>query len=421
MSTAGPPKLSGGKGIPWYVSIIPLNMAVGASSVLSTLMALALGASVAEIGLMVSSGAIATIISSTVWGKLSDRSGRRKIYLVIIFLLLGPTFLVLSTAGSVPQLILYYTILSILTSGIAPIAVMFSVETCRGKNWQIEVARFNSISSLGNILGFAMNTFVALFIQINGLFYISSALCLVAVVIFWLIAEETHITLERHAFLIIHLKDAERFFSPRSIFHYLDIRQLKVPWNLKRLKPLHLLFLACFVQWTGVFFFNVGQTPLMKDLGLSDSIILAINALASAVPVITFSRIAPSLKQNHKKIINTAIFSRGFLMLCWGALPIFLIYPFRYVSVFPLLFSLLFPFFYSILWLPITTFAISSAPENNKGSAQGELLSAMAVANALGSALGGLVITTMGYTVGFIVAAIISVIAAPVISRINMI
>ena len=67
MSTASSLKQGGGKGIPWYVSIIPLNMAVGASSVLSTLIALSLGASVAEIGLMMSSGAVATIIFSTVW------------------------------------------------------------------------------------------------------------------------------------------------------------------------------------------------------------------------------------------------------------------------------------------------------------------------------------------------------------------
>jgi len=421
MSTASSPKQGGGKGIPWYASIIPLNMAVGASSVLSTLVALSLGASVAEIGLMTSSGAVVTIIFSTVWGKLSDRSRLRKRYLLIIFFLLGPMFLVLSTASSVPQLILYYTLLSVLTSGITPIAVMYSVETSRGKNWQGEVARFNSISSLGNILGFAMNTFVALFFRINWLFYISSALCFVEALLFWQIAEETSITLERHAFPILHLRDAERLFSLRSIFHYLDIRQLQIPRSLKQLKPLHLLFLACFIHWTGVFFFSVGQTPLMKDLGLSNSIILAINVSASAVPVITFSKIAPSLKKDRKRIINTAIFSRGFLMLCWGALPIFLIHPFPYVFVFPLLFSILFPFFYSILWLPITTFAISSAPKNNKGSAQGELLSAMAIAKAFGSALGGLVMATMGYTVGFVIAAIISVVAAPVISRINMI
>jgi len=421
MSTASSLKQGGGKGIPWYVSIIPLNMAVGASSVLSTLIALSLGASVAEIGLMMSSGAVATIIFSTVWGKLSDRSGLRKRYLLVIVLLLGPTFLVLSTASSVPQLVFYYTLLSVLTSGISPIAVMYAVETCRGKNWQGEVARFNSISSLGNILGFAMNTFVALFFRINWLFYISSALCLIAALLFWQIAEEPYITLERHAFPIIHLRDAERLFSPKSIFHYLDIKHIQMPRSLKQLKPLHLLFLACFIQWTGIFFFSVGQTPLMKDIGLSDSFILAINASASAVQVIAFGKIAPSLKQDHKKLINTAIFSRGFLILCWGALPIFLIYPFSYAFVFPLLFSILFPFLYSILWLPITTFAISSAPKNSKGSAQGELLSAMAVANAFGSALGGIVMTTMGYTVGFVIAAIISVLAAPVISRINMI
>ena len=159
----------------------------------------------------------------------------------------------------------------------------------------------------------------------------------------------------------------------------------------------------------------------MEDLGLSDSTILAINASIYAVLVVAFTKIVPSLKQNHMKLIRLAIFSRAFLILCWGALPIFLIHPLPYVFVFPLLFSLLFNLFYSILWIPIVTFAIASAPENSKGSTQGELLSALAVANVIGAALGGIVITTFGYTIGFVIAAIICILTIPVISRINMI
>jgi len=421
MALAEPPKGDERKRIPWYFSMIPFNMAIGSSSVLTTLVALSLNASVAEIGLMVASGAITTIIFSTAWGKLSDRSGIRIKYLIILFVLLGPIFLILSTANSIQQLILYYTLLAIFSSGVSPIAVMYAVEACRSRNWQREVARYNSISSIGTIFGFVINTFVALLLHVNWLFYISSILCFFSAFFLWQTAQESHITLERHAFPIRHLRDAEHLLSPRPIFHYLDIRKIQIPRNLGKFKPLHLLFLACFIHWLGIFFFNVGQTPLMKELGLSDSMILAINALSSVVPVVAFGKIVPSLKQDHKKLINMAIFSRGILIICWGALSTFTTRPFPYIFVLPLLFSVLFPFFYAVLWLPIITFAISSAPEHSKGSIQGELLSVMAVSNALGSALGGFVMTNLGYIIGFILAAIISILATPIISRINMI
>jgi MFS family permease len=405
---------------PWYLSTIPLNMAIGATPVISTLLILSLGGTVTEVGLMISSGAVATIIFSTIWGELSDRSALRKRYLLIIIIFLAPTLFLFSIASSLPQVVLYYTLLSIFSSGVAPIAVMYTVETCIGKDWQKEIAMYNSISSLGTILGFAMNSLLALFLQLKWLFCISAALCLISAAMLWKIGRESYITLERHAFPIRSLRDAERLISP--IFHRLDLRHLRIPRSLKQFKPLQLLFLACFIQWTGICFYAVGQTPLMKDLGLSDSAILAINTSVYAVLALSFAKIAPSLKQERKKLMNKAIYGRALLIIGWGIFSLFVTRSFPYVLIFifPLILIATINLLYTILWLPIVTFTVSSAPEHSKGSSQGELLSVIALSNALGSALGGLVMGSMGYTIGFVTAAIISVLAVPIISRIEM-
>lgn len=405
---------------PWYLSVIPLNMAIGAITVISTLLILSLGETVTEVGLMISSGAVATIIFSIIWGELSDRTGLRKRYLLLIFILLAPTFFLLSTASPIPQVVLYYTLLSIFSSGVAPIAVMSTVETCIGKNWQKEVAMYNSISSLGTILGFAMNSLLALFLQLKWLFIVSAALCLISAAMLWKIGRESYITLERHAFPIRSLRDAERLFSP--ILHRLDLRHFRVPRSLKQFKPLQLLFLACFIQWTGINFYSVGTTPLMENFGLSDSAILAINTCVYAVLALSFAKIVPSLKQDKKKLMNKAIYGRALLIVGWGIFSLFVTRSFPYVLIFffPLILTTTLNLLYTILWLPIVTFTVSSAPEHSKGSSQGELLSVIALSNAFGSALGGLVMGSMGYAIGFFTAAIISVLAVPIISRIEM-
>ncbi len=408
--------------MPWYFALVPLNMALGSSGIVSTLLALSLGASLTEVGLLSAANAIATIIFSTIWGKLSDSSGTRKKYLMIIFFALIPIFIILTIVNSVFQLILFYSMLAIFTSGISPIGIMLAVEICKGKNWEGEVSRYNSISSVGTIFGLVMNTIAALFFKVSWLFYISSALCLIAMLILWRFAEEPEITFERQVFPIISLRAAEKFFSPRFILHFLDIRRLRIPKiKISRLKPLQLLFLACFIQWTGIHFFSIGQTPLMKRLGMSDSLILALNASASFVSVFAFSKIVPSLKQRRRKLINTAIIWRSTFILGWAGISLLLIKTTPYAFVFPFLLGIIWPISYAMIWLPIVTYTISSSPANKKASTQGALISSTALANALGSTLGGFVMSTFGYTMGFISAAIITILSMPIFSRVDTI
>jgi MFS family permease len=410
----------------WYLSIVPLNIAIGSSGILTTLVALSLGANVADLGVMTAAGAGATIILSSVWGKMSDSSGNRKKFLLLFFAALGPIFLVLSATNYVLQLIVIYALMAVFTSGIAPIATMYTVENCKAKDWQNSLARYNSMTSFGTIIGLVANTIVATFFQTHWLFYISAAMCFIAAFVLMITGREPGTKLERHHFPVIHFRHAERFHSPRPIFHTLDMHRLrafmrKPHISLSPQEPLHLLFLACFVHWTGIFFYGVGQTPLMKDLGLSDSAILAINALTNVASAVAFIKIAPLMKHDHKSLLRNVVVGRVGLIFGWAALPIFLIRPSSLAFVFPMALSVAFTVFYAMIWMPITTFAISQAPEHHKGVVQGELLSIIALANVVGSTIGGLVITSLGYTVGFVLAAIIALLMIPIISRIDTI
>ncbi|MEM3404502.1 MAG: MFS transporter [Nitrososphaeria archaeon] len=404
----------------WYTPFILVNMVIGASSVLTTLVALSLGASVADIGLMTSAGAAATIVFSTVWGRLSDISGVRKNYLVFLFAALGPLFILLGFTDSVLQLVVLNTVIMTFISGVTPIAVMYVVESCKTKDWHEEVARYNSITNVGAILGLIVSTMVSAFFRTSLSFYLMSAFCIIAAISLWKIGEETKITLERQVFPIRNFRDAERFLIHRSFFHYLRLRRVQFPRRLSQFKPLQLLFLACFMHWLGIFSFMIGQVPIMKDLNLSDSVILAINAVTGTSAALAFSKIAPAIKTDYKKLIRSMTALRTALILYWSMFPLLFIYQLQYVFVFPLLSSIVFPITYAIVWLPIVTSAISFAPHDRKGATQGELLSILAIANTIGSAIGGYLISVFGYTIGFVVAAIITLLSTPIFSKIDM-
>ena len=404
----------------WHISVIPLYMAIGSPGLLATLLALTLGAGIVEIGVMTAAGAVATFVFSIIWGKLSDYSGIRKRYLLFFTVTLGPIFMLLSMANTVQQIILIYTVASAITAGVAPIAVMYTVECCRLEDWQVGVARYSSVASIGNILGLVAYTLTAPFLDTRWLFYISAATCFASGIFLWVMGSEPEIILARHSFTVRSFHDAEKFLSPRPILHYLDIRRLKPPKRLSDMTSLQLLFLAAFIHWTGISLFGVGQTPLMKALGLTDSLILALNVATGVTAAIAFTYIAPRVKSSKKRSINLIVVARCVLILCWAALPFFLTSPIPLVFIFPLLISIAFNVLYSLIWLPITNFAISQAPENLKGSVQGELLSATALAGAVGSVLGGIVMATYGYTVGFILASQIALLTIPILSKFDL-
>ena len=175
---------------------------------------------------------------------------------------------------------------------------------------------------------------------------------------------------------------------------------------------------TAFIHWTGISIYAVGMTPLMKALGLSDSLILALNVGNGIAAAASFIWIAPRAKTGTQHL-KELILARSILVLCWAPLPLLIINPPSYVFIFPLIISAAINFFYAMLWLPLSSFAISLAPEDRKSSVMGQLISATAIAGAIGSAVGGILITAYGYSVGFIIASGIMLLAIRTVTRIN--
>ncbi len=403
----------------WYFSLIPINMAIGSIRVVITLLALALGASLFEIGILIAANSLVTIVFSLFWGRISDFFGLRVRFLLILFLLSTPIFVFLGFANSVSTLTVLFTILAVFSSGIPPIAVMYSVEYREGKNWQKEIVKYNSFFNTGTILGLIINSLLALILPLNWILYLSAVFCIISAVILWKTGKEPELPLEREAFPIMNVQDEERTFAS-SIIDYFDIRKIKIPKSFKSLKPIHLLFLACLVHWTGVYAYSVGEVPLMSAIGLSSSVILGINVAETMGTVFSYSRLVPRVKMEYQKLVTSMMAIRGVLIITWAGLTFFIVNRFSGAFIFPLVLEILFLICYALVWYPIMCFAITQAAPNRKGTTQGELLSIVSLANVTGALIGGVLIGTFGYAVGFIVSAAITVLAIPIMRHVNI-
>jgi MFS family permease len=394
-------------------------MAVGSIRVIITLAALSLGGTLFDIGVIIASNAIVTIAMSIAWGRLSDFFGLRVRFLLVFFLAAAPIFVLLGLASAVWQLILLYAILAVFTAGIQPVAAMYAVEYREGKRWQSEIVKYNSFYNGGVIAGLVINSLVTLLIPLSWVLYIAGGFCVASVLILWRTAKEPQLPLERQAFPIINTQDEEQTTS-MSVLDYFNIKKLNIPKSLRRLKPVHLLFLACLVHWTGVYSYGVGEVPFMSAIGLSASVILSINVAENVATVVSFSSLVPRVKKEYQRLVTLMMAYRSVLILCWAGLTVLLTTRLSYAFIFPLTLEILFLVCYALVWYPIMCFAISQAQFNRKGTTQGELLAIVSLANVLGALIGGFVIGTFGYAVGFAVAAGIAALAIPIIRRINI-
>jgi MFS family permease len=394
-------------------------MSLGSIKVVITLLALSLGANLLNIGILIAANAAVTILFSLFWGRISDFFGLRKRFLLLFFLASSPMFVLLGTANSVVSLTVLYTMLAVFTSGIQPIAVMYSVEYREGKNWQKEIVKYNQYFNIGVILGLILYSLLALTIPLNWILYLSAIFCLISAAVLWKTAKEPQLSLEREAFAIINVQNEERTLT-WSILDYFDIRKIRIPKSFKNIKPIHILFITCLVHWTGVFSFAVGEVPLMSAIGLSSSVILGISVAENAATIFSYSRLVPKVTMEYQKLVSSMIATRSLIIVAWAGLTYFIIFPFTGGFVFPLVFAVLFLTCYALLWYPIMCFAISQAEPNRKGTTQGQLLATVSLANVAGALIGGLLIAMFGYAVGFITSAVIAALAIPILRYVDI-
>ena len=87
----------------WFYSYLPQGVAGGATSTLIPLFAYALGGSLLTVGIIAAATSLASVPAFILWGSLSDRTARRKIFLLIGFLGSGLALFAMALCGTMSQ------------------------------------------------------------------------------------------------------------------------------------------------------------------------------------------------------------------------------------------------------------------------------------------------------------------------------
>src|SRR5690349_9055367 len=130
----------------WAYSYLPQGMAGGATSALIPLYTVAIGGHLATVGIIAAATSLASVPAFILWGGLSDRLERRKIFLLIGFLGTAVSFLAMALSPTLPAFYLANLLIGFLGAASAPVGVVLVMETAEERAWPARLAFLSRVT-----------------------------------------------------------------------------------------------------------------------------------------------------------------------------------------------------------------------------------------------------------------------------------
>src|SRR5436309_10326410 len=112
----------------WFYSYLPQGVAGGATSALIPLFAYALGGTLFTVGIIAAATSLASVPAFILWGSLSDRFARRKVFLLIGFVGSGIALFAMAVSGNMSQFYLANLLAGFLGAASGPAGTVLLME-----------------------------------------------------------------------------------------------------------------------------------------------------------------------------------------------------------------------------------------------------------------------------------------------------
>jgi MFS family permease len=220
----------------YFYAFALANVAQGGSSLLIPLfVAQVLGGTNSDVGLVAGLASLCGVPASIFWGRLSDKSKRRK-----PFVLIGMVGVCLALAGmalvqTLWQMILANILLNVTWLASAAVATLITIEGLAKEKWDARIGRFNRFGGVGWVSGLILGSLWMQFIteplthpepanlSMRSLFAVLGALALLAALwaVAWIYESPVKLAERRFAGLLLAASNLwERFkFAPQQLFH----------------------------------------------------------------------------------------------------------------------------------------------------------------------------------------------------------
>jgi len=395
----------------WFYSYLPQGVAGGATSALIPLFAYALGGTLFTVGIIAAATSLASVPAFILWGSLSDRFARRKVFLLIGFLGSGIALLAMAVSGNMSQFYLANLLAGFLGAASGPAGTVLLMETSKRSEWPARLALVSRIAAIGWVAGLALGVawlvigpglLAAEVSSMRALFVIGAALGLLSGLLAQVWTREPAVRVDRREVHVadVHARIERGRYLPIRILHFFN----PLDWRKKvRLTRTLRIYLVCVFLLFGGFTSFYGFFPifLKQSYGLGSPEIFAVYIASQATSIAVYPRVGRWVSSRGDRStqlyasLGRSMLFPSFLLVGMAALP--------YVARLGIAIAL--HAGVGLCWAPINvagSILVSRlAPEDGRAEAFGTYNAVQGFGSILGPLLGGFAAQYLGYAMAF--------------------
>ncbi len=287
---------------PWLAGFIPINAATsGFGVVLPLLILIVLHETWTDVALAATLFNAAVILSSVVWGHLSDRYPARRLFLAINFGGYAALYLLLAFVHTLGALFAIYTVVGLIAPAGASASNLLILEKFTENERANAYASFQEMSIIGSVLGVLIGYFWTLANDaLLSLLYLLAGLAAASALALWFGVKDpprnlTTAQVARHPeSLLSRIRVSASFhiaipFFPRRPNLRAGALARFRRWAREELHhELPLIFAATFLFNLASNLYNISYTPYLVSVGLAASAIFLVNFANSFAQMLLF-------------------------------------------------------------------------------------------------------------------------------------
>ena len=394
----------------WFYAFVPFKIATGGSSQVIPLYAVDLGAGAGEVGLLNALSTLASTVGTVFWGRLSDKTLKRKVFILMGLLSVSIFLTLLAFAESFWDLLMINTVYSFFLASTVSIPIVLLFRNVRKTRWDEAVGKFNKIGGwawvLGLLAGFALIRFLS-FRQLLFFFAIVNAPG-------FIVALKTI----REAPVYLHRGNIKPFVTQViQKGRYLPNFLVHLPTKLNVSPKFVGFYLSSILFWVSSGMYVTQLPVFLIKSGLTSQEIFGLALLNSSTSAMLYQRVGLKLKSRNPALALT----QGYLFRSFGILLLLLPLNVPYALLVSAVGSYV---LCGYSWSYISVSSTSLIGRMSSPKEQGSVLATANLINSsgfvLGSLAGGFVVSQGDFPLNFAVASSMSLLAVvPVLSLIG--
>lgn len=399
----------------WFISYLLSNTAYGLTIPLIPLfVVLFLRNGVIWDGIVYSASSAASVPALLLWGNLSDRVSKRKVFILIGFLGSGVAFIPIVLVHSLGPYIIFLIIAQIVGMSSVPVSNLLIFENTRQVLWPKVMATFSMISSTGTVLGLGIGTAMVVIYGTGvdraiPIFYgVAGAIYLMATIGAVLTLKEPSRRIARSklsSFYALRAIERVRYF-PSSVIHVVSVRKLR---SINRLSPplRHYIYLSSLLMFGFQLFILAFPVYVIQKDGGNTLDIFYLYLMNAIFSTLTFRFAGNYIRvKGGKKTLSMSLYARFATFGVAAAFP-YMILPHTESLLISIMIYSVVGAFWAFISIGQISFVSDNATKKNRGRAVGYYNSFFGFGQIGGSFVSGLISQFLGFGIDFIVSAFV--------------